>query len=510
MTDVKKTDDNDTTEKQPKFVEKPEESKGRPKKKQVKRGRRGRTELYFEIGRVCQVNFGPFAGKICIILDFVDSTRALVDGPYRRTGVPRMTIPFNRLSLTKIKCKIMRACRTGLVLKAYDEQRIQGKWERTNWAKRAKRAELRRNLSDFERFQVMCLQMKRSKLIRDQLEKIAKWRALAKEYKKGSVDEPEKLLAAKRLVRGIKNGRVLNARLRNKLTTDYNTDEPLKDHEFNQIYQLVRPGKGFRPWKKQRNSDRQQYRCFTQKKKQRALERKYKQKCKQHLHKMTREERKAKRLKLKKTIRQWGLTAGERKAKLRRLFPGKSHEEIVLLKRKFQQKLRWERKKAQKAAAKRKATRINQGNAARNKARKEARAKYLETFKEKMKDPKFKEAYFKRRDENIKKTAAQKAERKQQREEEEKLSTERKAKAKAAREAKAKAKAVREAKAAKKAKKEAFHAARKAAKKAKQESEQKAKEEAEKKKAEDEFAARRAKNLKAKAEREAKKREAKK
>merc|ERR1719422_3043676 len=152
---------------------------------------------------------------------------------------------------------------------------------------------------------------------------------------------------------------------------------------------------------------------------------------------MTREERKAKRLKLKKTIRQWGLTAGERKAKLRRLFPGKSHEEIVLLKRKFQQKLRWERKKAQRAAAKRKATKTIEVNTARNKQRKEARAKYLETFKEKMKDPKFKEAYFKRRDQNIKKTAEEKVERKKRREEEEKLSTERKAKAKAVREEKA-------------------------------------------------------------------------
>jgi len=38
-----------------------------------------RTHLV-EVGRVCCINYGPDAGKICVIVDIVDQARALVDG----------------------------------------------------------------------------------------------------------------------------------------------------------------------------------------------------------------------------------------------------------------------------------------------------------------------------------------------------------------------------------------------------------------------------------------------
>jgi len=111
--------------------------KKKSKKQHARRPKIMRGEMYFEIGRLCSINYGPDNGKICVILDFVDNTRALIDGPACRTGVQRQTIPFSRLSLTRIKIKIYRACRTGLLIKAFDEAQVLKYWERTPWAIKA-------------------------------------------------------------------------------------------------------------------------------------------------------------------------------------------------------------------------------------------------------------------------------------------------------------------------------------------------------------------------------------
>ena len=69
---------------------------------------------------------GDLAGKICVILDIVDQNRvstihiieeinfyhsmqALVDGPFKLTGVKRQQIPLKRLSRTPIKVGINRS-----------------------------------------------------------------------------------------------------------------------------------------------------------------------------------------------------------------------------------------------------------------------------------------------------------------------------------------------------------------------------------------------------------------
>ncbi len=55
------------------------------------------------------INYGEDYGKICIIVDILDSHRVLVDGP--TTGFPRVMYPIKRLSLTGLKVKILRGAR---------------------------------------------------------------------------------------------------------------------------------------------------------------------------------------------------------------------------------------------------------------------------------------------------------------------------------------------------------------------------------------------------------------
>lgn len=61
-----------------------------------------------QVGRVCLITHGPDEGKLCVIVDVIDSSRALVDGPSTINGVQRQPLLFTRLSLTDIVIKIKR------------------------------------------------------------------------------------------------------------------------------------------------------------------------------------------------------------------------------------------------------------------------------------------------------------------------------------------------------------------------------------------------------------------
>jgi len=131
-------------------------------------GRKKRT-LLFEVGRICIVNYGEDAGKLCVILDFVDSTRALVDGPESITGVARGTIPFRRLSCTSLYMKILKSARTRRVEEAFKANNIAAKFAKLPWGRKLARNKKRMNLTDYDRFQVMLLRKKRSALLKKQI-----------------------------------------------------------------------------------------------------------------------------------------------------------------------------------------------------------------------------------------------------------------------------------------------------------------------------------------------------
>ena len=110
---------------------------------------------FVELGRVCVVSYGPDAGKLCTIVDIVDQNKALVDGPRSVTGVSRGIVPYKRLALTDLKCKLERGAKSSEVSAALAESDIIAKWETTSWAKKNAAKARRATLSDFDRFKAM-------------------------------------------------------------------------------------------------------------------------------------------------------------------------------------------------------------------------------------------------------------------------------------------------------------------------------------------------------------------
>jgi large subunit ribosomal protein L14e len=49
---------------------------------------------FVEIGRVVYINYGPYQGHVAVVVDVINGTRLLVDGP--TTGVPRHSLPLRR------------------------------------------------------------------------------------------------------------------------------------------------------------------------------------------------------------------------------------------------------------------------------------------------------------------------------------------------------------------------------------------------------------------------------
>jgi len=125
---------------------------------------------FVEIGRVAYVNFGPEQGKLCVIVDVVDSKRALVDGP--TTGVQRQQMPYSRLSLTEFVLPVKRNQKSSNVAKIFDENEIVKKWNSSPAGEHQARRVRRANLTDFERFKLMVAQKKKSLVLKRELKKI--------------------------------------------------------------------------------------------------------------------------------------------------------------------------------------------------------------------------------------------------------------------------------------------------------------------------------------------------
>jgi large subunit ribosomal protein L14e len=98
------------------------------------------------------IAYGPDEGKLCVIVDVVEQTRALVDGPC--SGVKRQAISFKWLALTSIVIKIAPSQRSGGIRKAWEKADVNGQWEKTAWAKRLADKERRRSMTDFDRFKL--------------------------------------------------------------------------------------------------------------------------------------------------------------------------------------------------------------------------------------------------------------------------------------------------------------------------------------------------------------------
>lgn len=115
---------------------------------------------FVEIGRVVVINYGPYAGKIAVIVDILNTTRVLVHGP--KEGVRRQEISLRRITLTDFKLDIKRGIHKEALEKAITEYKLDDKFKASVYAKKIERRQKRANLTDFDRFKVMRLRQKRA------------------------------------------------------------------------------------------------------------------------------------------------------------------------------------------------------------------------------------------------------------------------------------------------------------------------------------------------------------
>jgi large subunit ribosomal protein L14e len=113
---------------------------------------------YVEVGRVALINFGPLAGKLVVIVDILNTSRVLVDGP--TTGVRRQEISINRIQLTEFVLTVQRGVKRQALKKAIEDFGLDKKWAESSNGKRINLRAKRRALSDFDRFKVKVLKQR--------------------------------------------------------------------------------------------------------------------------------------------------------------------------------------------------------------------------------------------------------------------------------------------------------------------------------------------------------------
>lgn len=116
---------------------------------------------YVQPGRVALVADGPLKGKLVGIIDVIDQTRALVDGPC--SGVSRQQIRLNQLHLTKFLLKYPFTAPTRVVRKAWTDAKLNEKWAESQWAQKLANKEKRGQMTDYDRFKLTSARVKRNR-----------------------------------------------------------------------------------------------------------------------------------------------------------------------------------------------------------------------------------------------------------------------------------------------------------------------------------------------------------
>jgi large subunit ribosomal protein L14e len=117
---------------------------------------------FVQVGRVARINYGPQEGKIVTIVDVLNDKRVLVDGE----DIARQLIPVRRLQLTSQVINVGRGARTGKLRKIIAKENVAKKFAESQLGRSFARQQRRQNLTDFERYKVLVLRRKLSKLTR--------------------------------------------------------------------------------------------------------------------------------------------------------------------------------------------------------------------------------------------------------------------------------------------------------------------------------------------------------
>ncbi|KAK9883958.1 hypothetical protein WA026_004894 [Henosepilachna vigintioctopunctata] len=109
-------------------------------------------QRFVETGRIAVVSDGSNKGKLVGIVDVIDQTRVLIDGPC--SNVPRNQVRLNQLHLTKFRIKFPYTTPTRVARKAWNDSKVDKKWAETVWAKKVAAKEKRAQLTDFDCFKL--------------------------------------------------------------------------------------------------------------------------------------------------------------------------------------------------------------------------------------------------------------------------------------------------------------------------------------------------------------------
>merc|ERR1711976_1044689 len=131
----------------------------------------GKRNCFVEIGRVVCINYGPDAGKLCVIIDVVNQNFALVDGA-NQTGVARQKLNFKHMAITPIKIDIHRSPKSKAVEAAFLAADVMGRWKANSWGKKLAKQAIKANSTDFDRFNTMLLRKQRSEIINREVAKL--------------------------------------------------------------------------------------------------------------------------------------------------------------------------------------------------------------------------------------------------------------------------------------------------------------------------------------------------
>merc|ERR1712004_652822 len=115
-----------------------------------------------EVGRAVYINYGPMVGRIAVIVEIINTSRVLIEGP--TSGVRRQEMSLRRLSMTDFVLDIPRSVKSSELIKAVQAFDLNNKWNNTPYGRRLQRASVRGNLTDFDRFKVMVLRKRRTAL----------------------------------------------------------------------------------------------------------------------------------------------------------------------------------------------------------------------------------------------------------------------------------------------------------------------------------------------------------
>ena len=117
---------------------------------------------FVELGRIALVTYGEEAGKLCTIVDVIDSNRVLVDGPETLTGVKRQAINLKRIQLTNIKIPAKLNASQKTLKGLWASEGVESQWKSTNQFKKRSARALRATTTDFDRFKILIAKKERS------------------------------------------------------------------------------------------------------------------------------------------------------------------------------------------------------------------------------------------------------------------------------------------------------------------------------------------------------------